>query len=220
LDTDVVQLADGSFKTGLDLQVGDVLKTLDLPVGEYNIAGVAEAASNDNVSFTELQERAVYSTNAVTYKGRVSKTVDYITLTFTDESTWSDTDSSKYLIEDSTLNSILWLPLNQVTPGQIVLLLDTSDETTPVFIKKEIASVQPTSEVFEGWIITVERAHLFLTKTDVASTTSYVAIEHNLACFDPTLCTQDGCPKGQVCCYNSGNNQTACQVGLSQCICN
>ncbi len=222
LDTDVVQLADGTFKTALDLQVGDLLKTIDLPVGDYDIADALRIDETDDVTFSSLQETITYSTNSVTYKSKISKTVDYVMVTFSDETNWSDTTFSKYLIEDNTTNAIKWKSLKDINIGDSIILLDTTSESTPVLIKKQITSKQITSQIFSGWVITVDRAHLFLTKTDPTSTTSFVAIEHNVpgtACFDPTLCTQDGCPKGEICCnkFIDGETQSVCSVGLSGC---
>jgi hypothetical protein len=218
IDTDVVQLADGTFKTALDLEVGDLLKTIDLPIGDYDIADMQMSSEVESVSFDDLQNNVVYSTNAVTFKHRVNKNVEYVTITFSDNSIWSDTNASIYLIEDSTTNNIQWVALRSVKVGDYVLLLDTTNPTTPTFVKKQIISIEEVSEVFTGWIIGVERSHLFLTKTDVESTTSFVAIEHNVYCFDPTYCTQDGCPKGQICCDRYGSGGT-CGVGLSGCEC-
>jgi hypothetical protein len=64
----------------------------------------------------------------------------------------------------------------QLKAGDFVLLIDTSNDG---FVKKEVASIAKNSEYLTGWILTVERTHLFLTKSNVDSTSSYVSIEHN-----------------------------------------
>jgi hypothetical protein len=221
LDTDLVEMADGSFKNALELEVGDLLKTIDLPIADVDIADLY--LSNDAiVNFNDLENNAVYSTNAVTYKERISSNVEYVTITFEDSTNWSDTDSSIYLIEKSSSSEVRWMPLNNLQVGDKIILIDTFNPNTPTFIKKQITSIETTSEIFTGWIITVERSHLFLTKTDPTSTTSFAAIEHNFdECFDPTNCTQDGCPKGQICCnkWMYGTLLSRCNVGLSGCEC-
>ena len=219
LDTDLVQMADGSFKTALELQEGDLLKTIDLPFNEYDVAELDSSNQISSASFTDLEENVVYSTNMVTYKNKVSKKVDYVVMSFTDSTDWSDTKTSIYLIEEANTNTIKWVSLNDISAGDVVLLLDTANTEKPTFVRKEVVSVVKSSEIFEGWIITVQRAHLFLTKTDASSTTSFVAIEHNYAeCFDPTYCTQDGCSKGYICCRKSWE-YTICQAGFDGCIC-
>jgi hypothetical protein len=221
LDTDLVEMSDGSFKNALELEVGDLLKTIDLPIGDVDIADLY-LSSEVVVNFNDLENNAVYSTNAVTYKERISANVEYITITFEDSTNWSDTDSSMYLVEKSSSSEVCWMYLNNLQVGDKIILIDTVNPNTPTFIKKQITSIETTSEIFAGWIITVERSHLFLTKTDPTSTTSFAAIEHNLnECFDPTLCTQDGCAKGQICCnkFNGTGTFSVCQVGLSGCEC-
>lgn len=222
LDTDLVQMADGSFKTALELQVGDLLKTIDLPFNGYDVAELDTYGHIVSASFADLEDNVVYSTNMVTYKNKVSKTVDYVVMTFTDSTNWSDTETSIYLIEEAATNTVKWLSLSDISAGDVILLLDTANVEKPTFIRKEVASVTKSIEIFEGWIITVQRSHLFLTKTDPSSTTSFVAIEHNYAeCFDPLNCTQDGCNKGYNCCRISFN-YTICQpvsAGLANCEC-
>jgi hypothetical protein len=220
LDTDLVQMADGSFKTALELQEGDLLKTIDLPFNEYDVAELDSSEKISSASFADLETNVVYSTNMVTYKNKVSKKVDYVVMSFTDSTDWSDTKTSIYLIEEANTNTIKWVSLSDISAGDVVLLLDTANTEKPTFVRKEVVSVVKSSEIFEGWIITVQRAHLFLTKTDASSTTSFAAIEHNYSeCFDPTLCTQDGCSKGYICCRKSWE-YTICQAGFDGCICN
>ena len=221
LDTDLVEMADGSFKNALELEVGDLLKTIDLPIENVDIADL-HMSEDVVITFNDLENNAVYSTNAITHKEKISSNVEYVTVTFEDSTSWSDTDSSIYLVEKASSSEIRWIRLNNVQVGDKIILIDTLDSNTPTFIKKQITSTQTTSEIFTGWIITVERSHLFLTKTDPTSTTSFVAIEHNLdECFDPTLCTQDGCAKGLICCnkFNGTGTFSVCQVGLSGCEC-
>jgi hypothetical protein len=221
LDTDLVEMADGSFKNALELEVGDLLKTIDLPIENVDIADL-HMSEDVVITFNDLENNAVYSTNAVTYKERISSNVEYVTITFEDSTNWSDTDSSIYLVEKSSSSEVRWMPLNNLQVGDKIILIDTFNPNTPTFIKKQITSIETTSEIFTGWIITVERSHLFLTKTDPTSTTSFAAIEHNYnECFDPTLCTQDGCPKGQICCnkFLGDGVYSRCNVGYSGCEC-
>jgi hypothetical protein len=60
------------------------------------------------------------------------------------------------------------------------------------------------TEFFGGYEITVENAHLFLTKSDVDSDKSYVSIEHNGV--DCTYSILGNCEYGQEC----GKQQLCC----------
>ena len=56
-----------------------------------------------------------------------------------------------------------------------------------------VATIQTVKKVFSGWFISVERAHLFLTKTTSTNNESFVSIEHNgPAC--PVGCCSASCP--------------------------
>jgi hypothetical protein len=215
LDTDVVEMADGSWKTALDLEVGDVLKTVDMVVDGFDIAN-AQLMEYPPVTFSQLQSNITYSQNPVTHKAKVSKEVAYVNITFTDDTNWSDTKSSVYLIEDVD-GYVTWRALNQVSPGEKILLIDTSDQTTPTLVAKVVLTNTETIEVFSGWVITVDRAHVFLTKTNQTDTLTYAAIEHNVGCADAANCTQSNCPKGQICCYRP--IKAACGFGLGNCNC-
>ena len=84
--------------------------------------------------------------------------------------------------------------------------IESNELENPVFILKEISNIEFTKEFFGGYEITVERAHLFLTKSDVDSDKSYVSIEHNVGC-SPAGCGEFGgqCQKSQICCPSSNN---------------
>ena len=76
--------------------------------------------------------------------------------------------------------------------GDVVLLLNTTDGLMD-FVRKTIVSVVQVKKVFTGWFISVERAHLFLTKTTSTNNESFVSIEHNgPAC--PVGCCSASCP--------------------------
>ena len=71
LDTDLVELADGTLKTALDLQVGDSVKTIEIP----NANGVnidSYISSEFGLPYNTLSSTAVYSSNIVTAKQKVN----------------------------------------------------------------------------------------------------------------------------------------------------
>jgi hypothetical protein len=218
LDTDTVEMADGSFKTALDLQVGDLLKTIDIP-NPNDINTVSEIA-NYNITYNTFLTGTTYSTNAVFSKQKVSQIVNYVRINFTDNTYWEDTNNSNYLIVRNDNVMFMSLahnishPESTIQIGDSVILLDTTDGNfSPIL--KEVQSVTVTKQIFDGWIIGVEREHLFLTQT--SNNTSFVSIEHNVGCADDSQgCTQGGCPKGQYC--NQRYIITAC-FGTPLCVC-
>jgi len=88
-----------------------------------------------------------------------------------------DTNTSKYLINRN--GNIGFESISMFNQGDIMVLIDTSSETI-LFVEKEIQSITHETGWFDGWGITIDRTHLFLTKAGEGTNTSYVAIEHNL----------------------------------------
>jgi len=205
LDTDKVEMADGSFKTALELEVGDVIKTIDIPNPDE--IDLANETANFNIDYTTFLSGSTYSTNAITGKKAVSALCEYVKIEFTDDTYWEDTQNSSYLVVRDNIVRFAILNYNpdvtkqhdsEIHVGDSVILIDTTNgELTPVL--KEIKSMSTTRLIFTGWEISVERKHIFLTQT--SNNTSFAAIEHNTACSGAGgLCGQyGGCAKGQFC---------------------
>lgn len=202
-DTDLVEMADGTFKTAADLQVGDILKTIDVP-NPFDVNNANELA-NFKITYDELVAGTTYSTNAITFKKRVSARTELVTLQFTDGTDWVDYAVSNYLVERD--NEIKFLQSKQLVVGDKFILIDTSSPDVVAFTEKIVQSIESSMRFFNGWDLTVERAHLFLTKESGDTSSSYVAIEHNVStCYYYNLqcgaCWQYGCTdcgKGQCC---------------------
>jgi hypothetical protein len=96
-DTDLVEMADGSFKTALDLEIGDELKTIDIP-NPFLVDNVEEKV-NYRISYSDLLSGTTFSTNKILNKIRINRKSFIVTITFTDNSNWSDVGDSNYLIE-------------------------------------------------------------------------------------------------------------------------
>ena len=218
LDTDKVEMSDGSFKTALELEVGDLLKTIDIP-NPNNIDAVSELADY-GITYNTFATGTTYSTNAVTFKKKVSQICYYVKMNFTDDTFWEDTNSSNYLIVKNDNVKFVSLahdidnPDETIQIGDSVILLDTTDGNfTPVI--KEVESITTTKQIFDGWVIGVEREHLFLTQT--SNNTSFVSIEHNAPCdYGGSLCAQEQCAKGQFC---TRRNSTLSCGGTPLCLC-
>jgi hypothetical protein len=175
-DTDLVEMADGTFKTAAELQVGDLLKTIDIP-NPFNV-GNANDLANFKINYDELVAGTTYSTNAVTFKKQISARTQMATLKFTDGTDWLDYAVSNYLVERN--GEIRFLQSQQLVAGDKFILIDTSIPNAVSFTEKIIESVEIDMKFFNGWDITVERAHLFLTKESEDTSNSYVAVEHNV----------------------------------------
>jgi len=201
-DTDLVEMADGTFKTAAELQVGDLLKTIDIP-NPFDVDNANDLA-NFRITYDQLVTGTTYSTNAITFKKRISARTLLVTLNFTDGTDWVDYAVSNYLVERD--GEIRFLASQQLVAGDKFILLDTSTPDVASFTEKIIESIETSMEFFNGWDLTVERAHLFLTKESGDTSSSYVAIEHNfISCWYYSLncgaCWQQctDCPKGQAC---------------------
>lgn len=209
-DTDLVEMSDGSFKTGLDLQIGDLVKTIDIP-NPFNVNKRNETV-NYRISIEELEAGTTYTNNRVTNKKRVNKYCRISRIVFTDNTDWLDTEDSKYLSEKNGEVRFLSLTNNSLEESKLeigdkVLLLNTADET-PTFVEKEVAEIEYRHEFFGGWLITVENESLFLTRAAAEDDTSFVAIEHNYPgqscgpsgeCFRKGTCTG----KFEICCFST-----------------
>jgi hypothetical protein len=205
LDTDLIELADGTFKTPSELVVGDLLKTIDIP--NPNNIDNGDFHVDYMITYNELVSGTTYSTNALQAIKRLNTFTYTATLTFDDGNTWKDTEGSFYLIDRN--NDVQFLRLQKLVTGDKVILIDTKDNNL-TFVSKTISSVTYGKELFSGWEITVEGAHLFLTKnpnsTSNESFASYVTIEHNALL----------CPLGA--CYNCSSTCASCPKTVKYCI--
>ena len=203
LDGDLVIMEDGTSKLAEELVIGDYVKTIDIP--NPNNVDESDETVDYGITFETLQSDSTYSSNKITGIKHVNVWSHITKINFTDDSNWFDTESSRYLaIRD---NSTKFLGLNitnpnevsSLQPGDIVILVDSSSDTTPIFVEKIVSSLESVRQFFSGYIIEVERDHMFLTKSSTDSTTSYVAIEHNAACpansctAGTTNCGKDNC---------------------------
>ena len=201
LDTDMVEMADGTFKTALELEIGDIIKTIDIP----NPNGVDNTSylTNFEITYETLVSGTTYSTNKITNKKRVNLLSMVNQLTFDDNSTWEDTGGSSYLIERD--NVIQFENLFHIKVGDVVLLLDTT-ESLVGFVRKNVVENVEVKKIFSGWFISVENARLFLTKTTSTNNESFVSIEHNLGenCPSCSGASPSGtCPKTAPKCSSS-----------------
>jgi hypothetical protein len=134
IDTDLVQLADGTYKTALELQVGDELKTIIVPNAD-NVSYMTSRV-NYEIDIDTFLDGAIYTTNTVKNKFRIENGAMLSTITFADESTWQDTANSLYLVINN--GDVKFLGINQLVAGDMVILIDTTNQTTVQAITKEV----------------------------------------------------------------------------------
>lgn len=206
LDTDMVEMGDGTLKTALELEVGDVIKTIQIP-NENGTSIDSYISSDFGLTYEALVTDAIYTTNIVTKKQKVNTLTFINELTFEDNSTWEDTMSSKYLVDREGVVS--FKPLFTIIPGDVVILIDTTDDNLN-FVRKTVASNVQVKRVFSGWYISVETAMLFLTKTAGSTNNeSFVSIEHNLfscpmwSCVNACWYPCPSCPKNMSCTWGT-----------------
>ena len=176
LDSDYVIMADNTMKSGLDLQVGDLVKTIDIPnaenVDNWNVQ------VNYQIDMETFLNGVTYSANKVTSKTRVDVVVEIMEINFSDGTNWFDTINSSYLIYEN--NEIKFKKIMNFVEGDIVILIDTSDSQNVQIQQKVVQTTTLKKEEFSGWQIAVEREHLFLTVTSPDTTNiSFAAVEHN-----------------------------------------
>jgi hypothetical protein len=153
----------------------------------------------------------------VTSKSRIDATTDIVEITFTDTSTWEDTQNSYYLVERE--NEVRFIQLNDLVSGEIIILIDTTDDTKVNVVAKTVQSTKVIKKEFSGWVITVERRHIFLTVTNSSeSNLSFAAIEHNNTfagdpCANKTTCGQyqNECGQSSGVFYCNGSTCQYCE---------
>ena len=202
LDTDMVEMSDGTFKSAIDLNVNDIVKTIIIPNPQNT--NITNPCNNFGIDYETFVSGTTYSANKIIGKQRVDTFAKYVKLTFTDNTTWEDTSTSSYLIlrNDEVRFGVLGYESTTNDCGlkigdQVILISSVNNELLTIL--KEVVSIVVTKIIFGGWEITVEEEHLFLTKAE-DSDSSFVAIEHNENCTYPPCAQSDCATKGDTCC--------------------
>ena len=210
LDTDEIEMADGTFKYPHQLTVGDLIKTIAIP--NPNGIDIANEAADYNINYDTFVSESYYTVNTITNLQKINHRTPIATITFDDNTTWQDTGNSTYLTlsgNDIRFKYIFNAGVEYtLQPGDGVVLVDTSvTELTTVL--KVVANIALSGIQFDGWTITVVPNHVFLTRNE--GNQSYATIEHNAACA--SVCESclscngaGGCVKGQYCTWQTVRN--------------
>jgi hypothetical protein len=202
LDSDLVEMADDSFKSAKDLEVGDMIKTLDI----YNPHDTPknDPCNDFKITYEEFTKGTTYSQNKVTRKRRVDTMTEYVDIEFTDGTNWHDTQSSSYLVLKN--GSVQFEMLDprvgdcKVEIGDQIILVKSEEDNLSTVLK-EVKSIKKEKKLFSGWEMTVEEEHVYLTKPE-GEESSFVAIEHNVDCPIKLCCDPGcgGCVSPFICC--------------------
>lgn len=217
LDTDLVEMADGTFKTALDLAVGDHVKSVILPNPEE--IDLYSDIYNYKVPYDMFVTGSTYTTNTITEKWRVDKLVEYVKIKFTDGTDWDDTANSNYLINRN--NFVIFVKLKGETGDEVlavgdeIILIVTSNPNEVQSVLKTVESIEVVKNIFSGWEIVVESQHLFLTQTSSTDpdNISYATIEHNPQFCSSPNCSNKGCGS-YVCCDGICKSPDLCSCSV------
>lgn len=205
LDTDLVEMSDGTFKTPVELQEGDIIKSLIIP-NPYMVDLDGEL-EDYHITYDEFASGCTFTTNVLTFKKRMDRICRYYDITFTDTTNWGDVGGSSYLILEN--NEIRFKRIEDFVEGDKVVLINTSNsEVTSVL--KEVQSINFVKNIFSGWELTVEDRHVFLTKTGSASNESFAAIEHNAVCSGKKPCRGKTCASKRTCTTTVDRSMVLC----------
>ena len=191
LSSDLIQMWDDSFKTGDNLLVGDMVKTIVIP--NPNNIDLTNDISSFGIEYDTFVNETIYTSNEILGKNPIDRLVEFVRIIFDDGTFWGDAKTSSYLILRN--NNVRFIKLdetdleNGIREGDQIILIDHSQPTFTPILKNVIAIVTHV-EIFSGYEIAVDVNHTFLSK-DGEEKTSYVSIEHNVSCTGD--CVSCGC---------------------------
>lgn len=201
-DTDIVKMADGTFKTALELEVGDILKSIEIP--NPNEVNISNNTVNYYIDKDILISESTFSQSTVLKKTKTSEVCTITEITFSDGTKWYDTERSSYLViidDEVRFMHIIDIPINST-----ILMANAINTDTLQFVERTIIDKTSHRSILNGWEITVDNSHIFLTGDEENYENAFLAIEHNggvgSVCDtspDCALIAQSPCDKGLVC---------------------
>lgn len=206
-DSDIVKMADGTFKTGLDLQIGDVLKSIKIP-NPYGI-DILNNTTNYHIDLDTFLSGTTFSESSVVIKSRINEVSNIYKLTFSDDTIWYDTEMSSYLVYFN--NEVRFMRIKDIPINTTVLMVDTSNMGNVQFIEKTITSKVVERILIQGWQVLLDNDHIFLTGDEQNTGANFLAIEHNVHDMEAgNICYAEGyecsnismvieCDKGFIC---------------------
>lgn len=173
---DLVWMSDGSWKAIEDIQLGDKVKSLEIPEKEGYDSD--NHTGNYGITVEELETETRYIGNAITAIHKLGRFDNIVTFTFTDDTDWYDTDYSSY----PTVNAegeVEFKTLKRIQKGDRVILINIKDIESPKFVVKEVKTISTTRRLLNsGYTVELDGSHLFISRTS-SDQQAYAAIEHN-----------------------------------------
>lgn len=186
-DTDIVKMADGSFKTALNLQVGDVVKSISIP-NPYNV-DILNSTTNYHIDYNSFISGSTFSESTVVVKSPVEEISNIYKITFSDGTLWYDTEMSSYLVYYN--NEVRFMYIKDIPVGTTVIMADTTNMSSVQYVEKTITSKIIERVLIRGWEVSLNNDHIFLTGDEENTTSNFLSIEHNLG--EDTICFDGGC---------------------------
>lgn len=174
---DLILMADGTWKEVQDLEVGEEVKSVS-----FGEEGDLRSSRSENYgSLEDLADQAEYTINEIVSIQKIAGFYDEVTLEFTDGSDWVDTENSAYPVVISE-DEVRFKELKDVEVGDLIILIPVSaeNEEKPSFVVKEVANISKERKEQEGYSLSLDGNHLFLSRTS-EDNAAYIAIEHNEA---------------------------------------
>lgn len=230
-ETDLVWMADGTWKEAKDLKEGDEIMSIEVPTGD-DVDITKHSEVDYNVSLEEFQAETEYRVNTITDIERQVGFYDVLKMNFTDGTDWFDTVDSSYPILDPEDGTVMFRELKNLKVGDKVILssLEATEEgaSKPQFIVQEIESIEKERVEFEGIAVSTDGSHLVLSRTS-EDAGAYISIEHNAnVCdhgaynlWDPPFsgtCTNAACSNASGATYRYAWCSTN-EGGVARCLC-
>ena len=177
-EDDVVLMEDQTWKKAQDLEVGDKVQAISIPVS--GTVDIREHIEDYNVSYEEFAEESHWVVNEIQNVHKIEAWYDEVVFKFADGTDWYDTAQSSYPTLDPEDSSVKFVTLGNLKTGDKIILMPVDAESleNPTFVVKEVASVSVRRKLQRGYSISLDGNHLFLSKTS-EDTLAYIAIEHN-----------------------------------------
>ena len=207
-NTDKLLLADGTWASPDQIQIGTMLKTIKIP--NPNGVDTADEFGDFNITLSDFNSGVSYTEDKVLGVEYVNTLNRLITITFTDGSTWADGQFVNFLCDIN--DDIRWKRADLLTPGDKLIALQDATTSTVFDTTKEVQSITLTTDFFTGWAITVENDHLWIVQ-DTTNNNNFALVEHNVSCSACTRLCSVQCP---AC---PSKSQPACASAPAQAIC-
>jgi hypothetical protein len=180
LATDKLIMSNGSTKLASEIVKGDMIKSItieSLPSDSFQTDLTTWTGSYSNL----LNNSTFVDTEILSIK-EISKLTYTSTITFTDNTTWSDAANSTILVKEEG-DTITFRSLASLLPGMDIIfydLLDGQIDTPSNTILKTVQSVENNSEWFNGYEIDVLGTDVFFTiNNDNTNHLNLSSVSHN-----------------------------------------